>query len=122
MPPSDKEVAVDVAGNDEIIIDPGNTPCLSDAEVEEMLCKYAVVLDEAKEKVAEGKLDEAGEILQELKESDDCEVCQEVIDEVINANDAAINCEGDCPERLAKLHDRIEWAKEAFCPTTDEAE
>lgn len=90
---------------------------LTDEQVDALLCEYSAKLDEVGVAVSGGHLDRSGTLLQAIRESAGCSVCQEIIDEVIEANQAAVKCSGPCEGERAELRKSIGWAKGVLCPT-----
>ena len=90
---------------------------LTDAEVDALLCEYSVKLNEVDAAAAGGDLGKSGALLQEIRESSGCSVCQEIIDEVVEANQVAAKCSGPCEKERTELRKSIGWAKGVLCPT-----
>jgi hypothetical protein len=89
-------------------------------DFEAALCRYTIPLNEVDQLLKTKNIPKALQILTDLQQKMDCEVCQEVVQEVIIAlNEVPLSCTIECPScetAREKAVNRIQWAKEAFCP------
>jgi len=94
-----------------------------DAQIERGLCAYAERIGEFFDLFRKKKFAEGNAILKPLIEDTNCEVCQEIVESVLSvAHDAeAAAGVSDLAFRknMAKLYEKVEWARSAFCPDDD---
>ena len=96
-----------------------------DEEMENILCTYADRLDDAFNFFRKKNFSEGKAIVADLMQDEHCSVCLEIIQEIGKLSDAVEKAAGisdlEYHKVMAKLYEKMEWAKAAFCPEEETA-
>ncbi len=94
-----------------------------DQRIDKALCGYADNLNEFFDLFRKKRFAEGNAILNVLIDEDHCSACQEVVGLVVavasEAEAAAAVSDIAFRKNMAKLYEKVEWAKAAFCPEDD---